>query len=116
MDGPEFIRQIGRSWEFFKQLTLDRTLIWKASLPVDEDFRRVALAPESFYAEIYRVGLSRSSYSFLLSDYSYFQFSWDSERRLEAGLFSKPLDCRGTRRAGYFGSMGSVRGDGRSVT
>jgi hypothetical protein len=90
MDGPEFIRQIGRSWEFFKQLTLDRTLIWKASLPVDEDFRRVALAPESFYAEIYRVGLSRSSYNFLLSDYSYFQFSWDSDAAWRLAYFPNP--------------------------
>jgi hypothetical protein len=91
MDAPEFRRQIGRGWNLFSvELRLGRTFICGVSLPIDEEFRRVALAPESSYAEIYRTGLSRSAYNFLIDDYSYFQFSWDNERAWRMAYYPNP--------------------------
>jgi hypothetical protein len=80
MDGTEFIKQIKRAWTLINvDLKIGRTLIWPYSLTADEEVRKVAFAPDSSYAKIYKVGLSQSAYNFLLRDYSYFQFSWESE-------------------------------------
>lgn len=65
-------------------------MVCAASLPVDLPFRKVALETESSYAEIYKIGLSRSAYNFVLTDYSYFQFSWDSLDSWRLAYFPNP--------------------------
>jgi len=91
MGGPEFIRQIRKAWDLFhSDLGIGRANIWTASLPVDEVFRRTILQPESTYAEIYRSGLSQSAYNFILDDYSYFQFSWETEQDWRMAYFPNP--------------------------
>jgi len=91
MDAPEFIRQIGHAWNLFDvDLNLGRAMICPVLLLADDEVRRVAMEPESSYAEIYRVGLSRSAYNFILQDYSYFQFSWESEHAWRMAYFPNP--------------------------
>lgn len=47
----------------------------KSSLSISERFRQVALDPTMSYEHVYRVGLEERHYNFILTDYSYFQFS-----------------------------------------
>jgi hypothetical protein len=91
MDGREFASQIRLSWEFFHlNVELGRAFITPRSLPIDEEFTRIALAPESSYSEIYVRGLSRSAYNFILQDYSYFQFAWDDDDTWRLAYFPNP--------------------------
>jgi hypothetical protein len=91
MDMREFARQIKAAWELFDaDLCVGRALVCPASLPVDVQFRTVALADEASYADIYRMGLSRSAYNFVLMDYSYFQFSLADSTSWRLGYFPNP--------------------------
>jgi hypothetical protein len=91
MDAPEFIGLIRHAWTLFNaDLNLGRAMICPVSLLVDDEFRRVALRPESSYGEIYRSGLSRSAYNFILQDYAYFQFGWEGEHAWRMAYFPNP--------------------------
>lgn len=91
MNEAEFSRQISRAWDLFRgNLEIDRAFIWTRSLRVDEVFRDCALDPEATYSDIYRTGLSRSAYNFLLSDYAYFQFSWINDHSWRMAYFPNP--------------------------
>lgn len=91
MDEREFIQQIGLAWSAIKdRLKIDRTLVRKASLRVDAEFNAVALNPNSSYDDIYRTGLSRSHYNILLKDYSYFQFSYESQQSWRLAYYPNP--------------------------
>jgi hypothetical protein len=91
MDESEFVSQIRLSWEFFKSnMSLGRAFITPRSLPYDEEFVRVALAPESSYSAIYIMGLNRSVYNFILQDYSYFQFQRDDDDAWRLAYFPNP--------------------------
>ncbi len=91
MDERDFSRQIGLAWSSVKDaLAIGKFLIAKRSLPVDDAFRAVALNEEATYEEIYKVGLSRSHYNILLSDYAYFQFTLQSPTSWRLGYFPNP--------------------------
>lgn len=75
MDEREFLSEIRRAWSFFRELELARAFSCAVSLPLDNEFKRASLDPDSTYERIFRTGLSRSAYNFLLNDYAYFQFS-----------------------------------------
>lgn len=53
------------------------------SLLVHDEFKSVALDPISDYEDVYKTGLEYLHYNFLLSDYSYFQFSFDKVGGME---------------------------------
>ncbi len=91
MEDAEFVRQIPIVWKLLNaDLKLGRALICNVSLDVDEEFRKVALAPESSYADIYKAGLKRSAYNLLLWDYSFFQFSWESDQAWRMAYLPNP--------------------------
>jgi len=91
MDDAEFTRQIRSAWTLLNaDLKLGRAIICNVSLDVDTEFRKVALAPESSYAQIYKVGLTRSAYNILLRDYSFFQFSWESDHSWRMAYLPNP--------------------------
>jgi hypothetical protein len=77
VDSADFDSQIRSSWHFLSgRLNIGRAFIWNRSLAVSDEFRNVALDDASDY------GLSLSHYNILLTDYSYFQFSFETEWRL----------------------------------
>ena len=77
MHERDFHREINGAWDLLKRkLNIGRTLIWGRSLPIDEVFRNVVLSPEAPYEQIFKTGLSRSSYNILLEDYAFYQFNW----------------------------------------
>jgi hypothetical protein len=91
MDERDFNHEIARAWQLLKEtLHIGRTLIWGRSLPIDEVFRDVALSSDSSYDQIFKVGLSRSSYNVLLDDYAFFQFNWFDDTSWRLGFFPNP--------------------------
>src|SRR5665811_1398159 len=91
MDEREFSRQIQKAWHHLTgPIELGRLVTCNISLPIDDEFQRVVLDPNSTYEEIYRTGLTRSNYNFLLADYAYFQLSWQNERSWRLGYYPNP--------------------------
>jgi hypothetical protein len=91
VDEREFSREIMAAWTFLKdRLEIGRFLIAAEPLRIDEVFQRTALDEDSTYEEIFRIGLNRSNYNILLSDYAYFQFGWSSNDAWRLGYFPNP--------------------------
>jgi len=65
------------------------------SVRLNESFRRVALSPESSYADVYREALRHRQYNFVLHNFTALQFSMRG-RRHDSGLtycyFPSPFD------------------------
>ena len=76
MDGRRLQRSIAKSWRAIHELGLGASFANPVSLPVSTDFRDISLAPDARYEEIYRKGMELVHYNIMLTDYSYFQFSW----------------------------------------
>src|SRR4051812_4084998 len=91
MDENDFAREIRQAWALINgQLSLGKLLTSNRSLPVDDLFRDVAIDSTSSYEQIYKTGLSRAHYNFLLNDYSYFQFTWDNKSSWRLAYFPNP--------------------------
>ncbi len=90
MNQADFARDIRASWEVVQRLGLSRSVGRFSSLPVDDDHRRVALSADSTLEQIYRSGLSRANYNYLLWDFAYFQFSWSSETEWRLAFWPNP--------------------------
>src|SRR5437868_701791 len=91
MDERDFTREINGAWRLLKDvLGIGRFLIWGRSLPIDEVFREVALSEDSSYEQIFKTGLSRSTYNILLNDYAYFQFGRADDVSWRLGFFPNP--------------------------
>jgi hypothetical protein len=90
MRSGDFAREIRAAWDVLERLSLSRTVSTLASMGVNEDYRRVLLTPNSPYAMVYRAGLSLSQYNFLLSDYSYFQFGYQSSSAWRLAYWPNP--------------------------
>lgn len=91
MRRSDFRGEIRRAWEVAKRpLSLDRAIINTEPLPVDEEFRKLILSDDAVYRSIYTLGLSRSHYNFILKDYSYFQFTWESQDAYRLAFYPNP--------------------------
>jgi hypothetical protein len=91
MDERDFAQEIRRAWSLLSaRLGIGRSLIWERSLLIDDEFRDVALSRESTYEEVFRVGLSRSSYNIILEDYGYFQFGRFGEEAWRLAYLPNP--------------------------
>ncbi|ELI6426909.1 DUF2290 domain-containing protein [Vibrio harveyi] len=76
MNLTNFNASITRSAALCKELGLNPTVIAPTSLKVNDKFNQVALSSAATHESIYFAGLDNSHYNFILSDYSYFQFSY----------------------------------------
>ncbi|GBQ87733.1 DUF2290 domain-containing protein [Gluconobacter albidus] len=91
MKERDFSKEIRNAWSLVdKKLEIGRSAICLNSLAIDAAVRDVFLSEESSYADIYRCALSRSSYNFILKDYSYFQFTWNSSDDWRLAFFPNP--------------------------
>ena len=82
MCGFTSLQEIGLTdWQDFPHHT---------SLQASYAFNKISLSRESDYQTIYKTGLREKHYNFLLSDFSYFQFSLLSERRSSVRLSFYP--------------------------
>lgn len=91
MDERDFTREIAAAWTLLKErLQIGRFFITPGSLPIDRFFQEAALNEDATYEEIFRIGLNRSNYNVLLSDYAYFQFGWTADDAWRLGYFPNP--------------------------
>ena len=79
MDRSDVVRGINRTWETAERLDIAETFGNAGPLPVKDEFRDLLFSADTLYVDAYLAGLSMSHYNVLLSDYSYFQFSWERE-------------------------------------
>lgn len=91
MNKAEVQSGILRSWNAVDKLKLGMTLSQTMPLEVDGDFRDIALSPESSYPALYLCGARKSNYNFMLSDYSYFQFSCSGEYEVAYAYYPNPF-------------------------
>ena len=92
MERREVQNSIYRSWQIVDLMELGETFSNGAPLDVNEDFRDLVLSDESSYITVYLAGLNLSHYNFLLSDYSYFQFSWFSPDGVRYAYYPNPFE------------------------
>lgn len=95
MNRRDVENSIHRSWTFLEKLDLAASFSCPGVLPVNEDFRDLALAAETKYTTLYMHGLQNSHYNILLADYSYFQFSWDKDEDVRYAYYSNPFIATG---------------------
>lgn len=79
MNRTDVTRGINKTWEIASKLNLNESFANAGLLPLNEEFRDLILSSKTTYSSVYVAGLSLSHYNILLTDYSYFQFSWDRE-------------------------------------
>ena len=91
MDRREVQSGINRSWSFVESLGIGETISNPSPLAVEEEFRRLVLSDEPSYKDVYMAGLRLSHYNFLLSDYSFFQFSWEAENKVRYAFYPNPF-------------------------
>src|SRR5437660_297939 len=91
MERGDVQRGIIRSWAITNFLELGETISSPAPIQVNDEFRDLLLNKESDYVSIYSAGLGLSHYNFLLTDYSFFQFSWFSLNHVRYAYFPNPF-------------------------
>src|SRR5208282_3394242 len=77
-DKPKIQKGIFRSWKAVDELGMGETFASPAPLGVVDEFRKLILSDDADYIAVYLTGLRLSHYNFLLTDYSYFQFSYSN--------------------------------------
>ncbi|PLZ00962.1 DUF2290 domain-containing protein [Burkholderia sp. WAC0059] len=91
MDRSDVIRGINRTWDTAELLGIAEVFGNSGILPVNEKFRDLLFSSDTLYTDIYLAGLSMSHYNVLLSDYSYFQFSWERESYVRYAFYPNPF-------------------------
>lgn len=91
MDREDVRRGIARSWREVDGLGLGETFSGPMPLSVNVQFRDLLLSSGSSYRSVYLAGLEMSHYNFLLADYSFFQFGWDSEDKVRYAYYPNPF-------------------------
>lgn len=82
---------IQRSWEIIRELDLGETYSNPLPLVVEAQFRDAILSADARYIDVYLLGLNLSYYNFLLTDFSYFQFSWDKVDHVRYAYYPNPF-------------------------
>ena len=91
MDRRDVQNGIMRAWSAVEYLALGETISNPSPLSVNEEFRNVILDGRSTYFDIFMCGLRLSHYNFLLSDYSFFQFSWSVVDNVRYAYYPNPF-------------------------
>jgi hypothetical protein len=85
----EFNASIRAAINFFVERDLWLSTVHETSLPRSIEFNKLSLTSKE-YTAIYDRGLSLSHYNFLLTDYSYFQFSYASDTEYALAYYPNP--------------------------
>lgn len=75
MTDTEFARSIGKVYELFASLGLERTYRHPGSLPVNQEFNTLALDTTVLYEDVFVCALRLGHFNLQLKDFSFFQFS-----------------------------------------
>jgi hypothetical protein len=91
MDARSVQRSISKSWRIVAKLGLGASFSNPTSLQVPGEIRDLALTEGVRYEEIYQKGLELVFYNFMLTDYSYFQFSWLGRESVRYAFYPNPF-------------------------
>jgi hypothetical protein len=91
MDARSVQRSIGKAWRAVDSLDLGAAFANPTSLRVSEEFRDLSLSDDARYEDIYRKGIELAHYNFMLTDYSYFQFSWLGKENVRYAFYPNPF-------------------------
>jgi hypothetical protein len=91
MRSQDVRRSIRRSWTVIEELGLAETFSYEMPLPVNDEFRDLALDLETRYEDLYLAGLRMSHYNFSLVDFSYFQFSITADDHVRYVYYPNPF-------------------------
>jgi len=98
MDRHEFEASISKAWSKVEMLAVAETFSNGGSLDVDEKFRNLVLRMDSKYEDIFLYGLTNSHYNFLLTDHSFFQFTWNAADDVRYAFYPNPFIGGGAQR------------------
>lgn len=90
MDRQQFERGISAAWASVQSLEIGETYSNGGSLDVQSGFRDLILDPDTSYEDIFLYALRNSYYNFLLSDHSFFQFTWFSNDDVRYAYYPNP--------------------------
>lgn len=90
MNRPQFQTSVCNAWDKVMHIEYGETFSNGGSLDVDEESRDLVLNDETKYEDIFLFGLKKSHYNFLLSDHSYFQFTWNAEDDVRYAFYPNP--------------------------
>ena len=91
MERHELDSGIRRAWAKAEELSLAETFSKPSSLVVDPAFRDLILKGGAAYSDVYLYGLRNSYYNFILTDYSFFQFSWSGSDDVRYAYYPNPF-------------------------
>lgn len=91
MDGRSVQRSISKAWTVVYGLELGAAFANATSLRVSDEFRDLSLYEQSRYEDIYQKGIELAHYNFMLTDYSYFQFSWFGKENVRYAFYPNPF-------------------------
>jgi len=79
MTDAEFARSIGKAYELYKSLGIERSFRQPSSLPVNQEFNSLALDTSVLYEDVFVCALRLGHFNLQLKDFSLFQFSKDGD-------------------------------------
>lgn len=79
MTDAEFARSIGKAYELYKSLGIERSFRQPSSLPVNQEFNTLALDTSVLYEDVFVCALRLGHFNLQLRDFSLFQFSKDGD-------------------------------------
>lgn len=94
MNKGSFNRSIADAYKFLKNMGLARACLNTNSLPVSDEFNRASLKGTPSHDDLFFKGLELRHYNFLMSDYSFLQFSLTSEgpeEELRLAYYANPM-------------------------
>jgi hypothetical protein len=91
MTRQEFESSIRSTREFLQACEILRTANRLVSLTASYDFRQLALNAETTYRTLFLCGMSARDYNFLLTDYSYLQFTFFETEHYRHAFYPNPF-------------------------
>lgn len=91
MDARSVQRSINKAWKTVDDLGVGAAFANPSSLRISDEFRELSLTDTARYEEIYRKGMELVHYNFMLTDYSYFQFSWFGKENVRYAFYPNPF-------------------------
>jgi hypothetical protein len=91
MERHEVQKGIRESWVAVMDLKVAETISSAAPLPVNEEFRKLLLSEEVQYTELYLAGLNLQHFNILLTDFSFFQYSFNGDDHVRYAYYPNPF-------------------------
>lgn len=90
MNERDFQRSISRAYSVADELKISQSFSVPCSLGVNEEFRDTILDSKSTYLDVYYKAIQLGHYNFILQDFSFFQFSRNSDKDFRYAYYPNP--------------------------